>query len=103
MLLDHLAHVERHIRHGDQTMRSRRSFLHLGLVAAAMLAERQGVCKPSRQGGTMRQTEREYFSQVSFNLTRAFSVDPGPDAKRRTYGAVGGRGDRVHIQQNPLL
>jgi hypothetical protein len=27
------------------------------------------------------QTEREYFSQASFNLTRGFSLDPGPDAK----------------------
>jgi hypothetical protein len=33
------------------------------------------------------QTEREYFSQASFNLTRGFSLDPGRDAKGSTCGA----------------
>jgi hypothetical protein len=46
------------------------------------------------------QTVCEYFSQASFNLTRAFSLDPEPDAKRPT---VGGYGGGVHIQQNPLV
>ena len=34
------------------------------------------------------QTEREYFSQISFNLTRGFSLDLRPDAKRSTCGAL---------------
>jgi hypothetical protein len=46
------------------------------------------------------QMEREYFLQASFNLIPAFSLDPGSDG---TYGFVGGRGGRVHIQQNPLV
>jgi hypothetical protein len=45
------------------------------------------------------QTERKYFSQASFNLTRRFSLDPGPDAKGSTCGASGGRDGRVHIQK----
>ena len=58
MLLDHLAHVERHLRDGDQTMRSRRSFLHLGLVAAATLAVSSASAAPAyfgspRGGGTV--------------------------------------------------
>jgi hypothetical protein len=36
------------------------------------------------------QTEREYFSQISFNLTRGFSFDPG------RYG-------RVQIHENPIV
>ena len=32
------------------------------------------------------QMEGEYFSQASLNLTRAFSLDLGPEGKRSTYG-----------------
>jgi len=47
------------------------------------------------------QMQREYFSQASFNLARAFSLDPGPDAKRTTMGpledaAVEFRFNKIH-------
>jgi hypothetical protein len=31
---------------------------------------------------------RKYFSRASFTLTRAFSLDPEPDAKRHMYLAL---------------